>query len=268
VIERLRPLHKKLGPPGPADWLAQHAEPGQTFAQYLAAKPVTARGARRVIYIQPIGDFTPTQRRIVKLTADYLERCYNLEVRTNSTIALADIPASARRVHPTWGDKQLLSSYILDDVLAPRLPEDAAAMIALTAADLWPGEGWNFVFGEASLSKRVGVWSIYRNGDPDREAAAFKLCLLRTLKTAAHEIGHMFSMEHCTAYECGMCGSNHRAESDRRPLYFCPECQAKICWATQTDPLAGYRRLLEFARREGLDPEAAFFEKSIRRLEE
>ena len=46
------------------------------------------------------------------------------------------------------------------------------------------------------------------------------------LITATHETGHMFSMLHCTAYECCMCGSNHREESDRRPVYLCPECTA------------------------------------------
>ena len=43
-------------------------------------------------------------------------------------------------------------------------------MLAITAFDLWPGPGWNFVFGQASLTERVGVWSMARNGDPDDES--------------------------------------------------------------------------------------------------
>src|SRR3712207_7363776 len=43
----------------------------------------------------------------------------------------------------------------------------------------------------------------------------FKLTLLRTLKIAAHETGHMFSVRHCTKYECVMNGSNHLGETDR-----------------------------------------------------
>ena len=121
---------------------------------------------------------------------------------------------------------------MLDQVLRPRLPADASTYLALTTSDLWPGEGWNFVFGQASLNQRVGVWSIARNGDPHGDEHGLPLCLLRTLKTASHETGHMFSMPHCTLYECNMCGSNHRQEADRRPLWLCPCCLAKLCHAT------------------------------------
>jgi len=171
-------------------------------------------------------------------------------------VPLSAIPARARRVHPAWGDRQVLTTYVLYDVLLPELPSDAAACIALTASDLWPGPGWNFVFGQASLRERVGVWSIYRNGDPDESEEAFRLCLLRTLKTATHETGHMFSMLHCTLYECNMCGSNHREESDRRPITLCPECVAKVAWATGADLPERYRSLEEFARANGLAEEA------------
>ncbi len=268
VITQLRPLHQTISPPGPMDWLAQHDEPGETFAQYLRSRPVTPRGKRNVLYIQPIGAFSTTQQRIVKLTVDYLARFFNLEVKTNRSVPLAAIPDRSRRIHPEWGDKQILTTYVLDNVLKPRLPRDAAAMIALTASDLWPGRGWNFVFGSASIRERVAVWSIYRNGDPDKDDESFKLCLMRTIKTAAHETCHMFSMRHCTAYECCMCGSNHRGESDRRPLYLCPECTAKLCWATQTDPVSRYKRLVEFCAQNGFEKERTFLEKSIRRLEE
>ena len=111
----------------------------------------------------------------------------------------------------------------------------------------------------ASLRERVGVWSIFRNGDPDAGDAAYRLCLLRTLKTAAHETGHMLSMRHCTAYECNMCGSNHRGESDRRPIACCPECVAKICWACDADPIARYRRLAAWCRAQGLADEARVY---------
>jgi len=267
AMDRLRPLHARLGKPKPGDWLDQHREPGQTFRQYLACKPVRPTPRRRTIYVQPLGAFSPTQRKIVALTADFMARYFGLPVKTQKDLPLAVIPTRARRVHPTWGDKQILSTYVLDHVLKPRLPADAVACIAFTTSDLWPGRGWNFVFGQASLRERVGVWSIHRNGDPDRSPAHFRLCLLRTLKTATHELGHMFSMQHCTLYECNMCGSNHRAESDRRPLACCPECVAKLWWVTAAEPVARYRRLAAFCKEHGLAPERAFYERSIQALE-
>ena len=158
---------------------------------------------------------------------------------------------------------QVLSTYVLESVLAPRLPEDAVAYIAFTASDLWPGEGWNFVFGQASLTDRVGVWSFNRFGNPDEVEAAFKLCLLRTIKLASHETGHMFSMAHCTLFECNMCGSNHLEEADARPSWLCPICLAKLCWATSTDPREHFHRLGAFAKANGFKEEQEFYEKSL-----
>jgi archaemetzincin len=163
---------------------------------------------------------------------------------------------------PTWGDRQILTGYVLD-LLKRRRPADAVAVLGLTTADLWPGEGWNFVFGQASLRDRVGVWSLYRQGDPHAEYAT---CLRRTLKTAVHETGHMLGIAHCTAYECGMNGSNHRAEADARPLWFCPEDEMKVWWACRVDPRTRYERLVEFAGAHGLDREARFWEKSLAAL--
>jgi archaemetzincin len=253
MIEKLRPLHEKLDTPQPGDWLAEHHEPGQTFQEYLECKPVTPRGKRRVVYIQPLGEFTKTQRRVVNLTADFMGLYFNLPVKIKDDLPLSLIPERACRVHPYWRMKQIL-------------PKDAAAYIAFTASDLWPGMGWNFVFGQASTRDRVGVWSIYRNGNPAESGAAFQLCLLRTMKTAVHETGHMFSLLHCTLYQCCMCGSNHREESDKRPITLCPECLAKLCWATKTDPIERYKKLVQFFEKNSFNKETQFCKKSIKAL--
>ncbi len=272
AIEKLRPLHNELGPIQPGDWLESHPERGQTFKEYLAIKPVTVRGKRNTLYIQPLGEFSNAQRKIVTLTADFMGRYFSLPVKIKEDMPLSVIPAEARRFHPTWTDskgdriKQILSTYVLDKVLYPRLPDDAAAYIAFTSSDLWPGRGWNFVFGQASLVNRVGVWSIYRFGNPAVSEDTFKLALLRTMKVSTHETGHMFSILHCIAYECNMCGSNNMAEADRQPLWLCPECMAKVCWATETDPVTRYRKLAEFCKEHGFKAEQEFYEKSFKAL--
>lgn len=264
VINKLRPIHKKMGKIKAGDWLATRQEPGQTFKQYLYCAPVIPTKDRRTIYIQPIGPFSEDERKIIKETAKFLNIFYGLPVITKKDLKLSLIPEKARRKN--WGQEQLLTTYILYDLLKPILQDDAMLLLGLTATDLWAGEGWNFVFGQASLRARVGVWSINRNGNPSGNKEEFKLCLRRTLQTSAHEAGHMFSMRHCIAYECGMCGSNSREESDRRPLFFCPECVAKVLWATGNDPVKRYRKLIEFCQQNEMEEETLFYEKSLKRI--
>ncbi len=264
--EKLVPLHEKLPPPRPGDWLAVHPEAGQSFQAYVRSDPVKPDSGRKVIYVQPLGEFSRTQRQIVDLTAKYMAAYFCLPVKMQEDLPLRIIPRRARRTHPTWGDDQILTTYVLEKVLYPRLPDDAVACLTLTTSDLWPGEGWNFVFGQASLRRRVGVWSIYRNGDPEQSGEAFRLCLRRTLRTATHETAHMLSMAHCIFYRCNMCGSNHRAEADRHPLWLCPQCLAKLCWATGADPEDRYKRLAEFFEENRFETEAKFCETSLQVL--
>ncbi|MCX7702623.1 MAG: archaemetzincin, partial [Planctomycetota bacterium] len=268
TIEKLRPLHRKLGPPRRGDWLDQHSERGQTFRQYLRSKPYIPDEKQNVIYIQPLGEFTPAHRRIVQLTAEFVELCFGFKVETKESLPISLIPDSARRRHPTSGDEQILTGYVIENILKPRLPEDACAYVCLTSSDLWPGEGWNFVFGQALIGGQLGVWSIYRFGDPTKSEEAFKKSLLRTLKIATHEIGHLFSFEHCIAYECNMCGTNHLDETDRYPLLLCPECVAKVCYLSRQHPLTHYRKLSKFCKQNGLKDEHELYEKNIKALTE
>ena len=261
--QRLRPLADPLPPPRPGDWLAEHDEPGQTFAEYLDAHPVRKSDKLHTIYLCLVGDFSEAQRCILALTQDYLALFFDCPVKVQRQIALASIPARARRTHPSWGDPQVLTGYILHEVLEPERPADALAYLALTASDLWPGEGWNFVFGEANLRQRTGVWSIYRSGDLSEGEAAFRLCLRRTLGTASHELCHVLTMKHCIAFRCLLNGSNHQEERDARPLHLCPVCLRKLCWNVQVEPVPYLTRLAAFCQANGLDPEDGWYEKAI-----
>jgi archaemetzincin len=266
AVEKVRRLHAPMGPTQPGDWLESFPEPGQTFEEYLKSDPTRPVGERRVLYVQPLGSFTPAQTRVVGLAAEYMSRFFSLPVRVLAPARLDKVPRAARR-RSAWGDEQIQAGYVMLEVLRPKLPPDAAALIGFTSSDLFPDETLNFVFGQASLRERVGVWSLYRLGRPDANADSFKLVLLRTLKIAAHETGHMFSLAHCTKYECVMNGTNSLSESDRRPLDACPECMAKLCWAAGADPRERYARLAAFFADNDLPYERRFFEDSARALE-
>ena len=263
---RIRSLHSRQEKPMPGEWLAEHREPGQTFAQYSRSRPITLTQTRKFLYVQPIGDFSPPQEKLVNISSEFLSIYFNCRVKILDGIGLDRIPQKAQRVHPRWGDRQILSTYVLDEILAPALPEDAAAMIAFTSSDLWPGRNWNYVFGQASLRQRVGVWSFYRHGRLDGSDEEFRTCLKRTLKVATHETGHMFSINHCIHYRCNMQGSNSLPESDRQPIYLCPECHAKVMLATGFAPPERYRKLVKFCRQYRMNEAAVFYEQSLEKL--
>ena len=133
TIAKLKPLHQKIRKAKPGKWLAEHKEAGQTFYQYLQSRPAAPIGRRTVIYVQPLGLFTKQQRQIVELAAEYLGIYMNRSVKILEDLPLSVVPQKARRIHPEWKMKQILSTYVLHSVLKPRLPKDAAAYIAFTA---------------------------------------------------------------------------------------------------------------------------------------
>ena len=260
AMRKVEPYFAPMDKPERYDWLGAYREPGQTFDEYLESKPARPTDQRRTIYFLPLGNFTQQQQRILAITAGYLEAFYYLPVKKMAARKLL-MPVGASDRRRTVGSKseQVRTGYIMDSLLKPILPDDAAALIAFTNVDLFPGSSMNFVFGQASRRDRVGVWSVYRLDDNANDPTFLR----RVLKIATHETGHMFAFAHCTKYECVMSGTNHLAETDRRPIDACPECTAKVCWLTEGSPAARYRRLAEFCLRHGLDSEAEDFQKKL-----
>jgi archaemetzincin len=251
-------LHDPIPPPRRGDWLYVYDEPGQTFEEYRKSDPVLPTSGRTTLYIQPLGDFEPEHSAVIEASADMLRRFYGVPVRVLDQLNSKVVPRWARRVNPNSGDEQVLTRFVLN-LLARNKPADAVAVLALTTSDLWPGKGWNFLFGQASFGEGVGVWSLHRMGNPELEPKTF---LRRTLKIAVHETGHMFDIWHCTRFHCGMNGCNHQKEADSQPVWFCPEEEMKIWWAFGVEPAKRYRQLAEFSETYGLKQEAAFWRLS------
>lgn len=255
---RIHALHETKRPNQPGDWMERFPEGGQTFAQFVYAHQFKAAQTELAgIDIQPLGEFDQTQQKLVERTAEFMEHFFGTKTRILEAKPLGEIPETAQRMRNDT--PQVLTTWIMDEVLMPQRRPEAIATIALVTCDLWPGD-LNWVFGQARLTDRVGVWSLHRNGDPHASEAAFRLCLRRTLKTAVHETGHMLGIPHCAAYECCMNGSRSREESDRQPLEFCPECQPKIWWYCGADPIQRVQALTEFCEREELE-EAKLFRR-------
>ena len=259
------PCTRSLGRPSPR--LAGGAQGARPVLRAVPCRPADPRGqAAAEIYVQPLGEFDSAQRKVLDRTAEFLGIYFQLPVKVRDDLSLDVIPASARREHPTWHVKQILSTYVLEKVLPPRLPADACVYLALTTSDLWPGEGWNFVFGQASLSDRVGVWSIARTATrtgamPSSACAcsAPKDRLARDGPHVLHATLHVIRVQHV------------RQQSSRRsgppPLVALPPLPGKALPRHGRRPARRFKDLAAFSKRAGLKEEQAFYEKSLAVLE-
>ncbi len=259
---RLAKLHPPLGKPMPGEWRERFKEAPQSFGQFRDVAERPTRG-HDVLYVVVIGELEPAHERAVAKSEELLALYFGAKVKRLAAVPAERIAASALRKHPVTGQRQLYTSWVLDELLPPLKPLDALSLLAFTAEDLYPDPDWNFVFGQASPEQHVGVWSLARFGDPATEAP---LVLRRTLKTAAHETAHSFGLLHCTESRCVMNGANSLDESDRWPLEPCPVCLRKLQWAFGFDVTARFERLCAFHADAGLSAEEAECRASLSAL--
>ncbi|XP_077019766.1 archaemetzincin-2 isoform X2 [Tamandua tetradactyla] len=163
--------------------------------------------------------------------------------------------------------------------LRKKKPRNAFCVVGITMIDLYPRDSWNFVFGQASLTEGVGIFSFARYGS-DFYSAHYKgkvkklqktslsdysvfdnyyvpeitsILLLRSCKTLTHELGHIFGLRHCQWLSCLMQGSNHLEEADRRPLNLCPVCLRKLQSAIGFSIVERYKALVRWIDDESVD---------------
>jgi len=241
--ERLVILHSKLGEPQPGEWLYTRKEKGQTFEQYVKLDPVVQTEEKDKIYILPIGSFDEVDDKILAKTAEYVSAFFGVEVILMGPISDSIIPSYAQRDND--GIPQIHTKYILDSILLPSMPKDAMVYTAITRKDLYPRESWNFVFGQAYLTKKVGVSSMYRYKTEGTSMEDHTKCLKRLAKTSTHELTHMFSIKHCIEYKCLMNGSMSLLEADSKPMWLCPDCLLKFSWCTGYNIIERFDNLIQ-----------------------
>jgi len=85
--------------------------------------------------------------------------------------------------------------------------------------------------GELSHLKplRTAVEAAKKASAPGEDPYA--LWLSRYVRTAAHELGHCFGLDHCVWYACMMQGTTCLEEDVRQPPYLCPVCTNKVARA-------------------------------------
>ena len=254
--------------PKPGDWLAVHREIGQRFDEFVKSKPNRPDKVRGKIYLQTLGEFPKGQIPLVEILTEYAGDYFAMEVRVLPSLALSDDSITTRTNQFTQ-KRQILAGDVLA-ILKKNLPADAFCVLAITMEDLYPEPSWNFVFGQASLRERVGVYSFTRY-DPafygeKRQKDYEKILLQRSCKVLVHETAHMFGLQHCIYFKCVLNGSNHLKESDSRPVHLCPVCLRKLQYSIEFNVVSRYRNLLFFYRKVGFNNEARWMETRLRRI--
>src|SRR5688572_28549459 len=128
-IKKVASFFKPMGKPAKYDWLATHNEPGQTFEEYLDAEPRKPTAERQTLYVMPVGQFNGKQQKAIDAAAVYLEVFFDLHVQRLPPRALNPTGPNVR-LDKLTRTRQVRSGHVLDDVLKPALPSDAAALIA------------------------------------------------------------------------------------------------------------------------------------------
>jgi len=253
--------------PGPSDWLANHNEPKQTFDDFVASQFPSPNPNRNYIYLQPVGSFEQGKSPPLEIIAKFVELFYCLPTKILPRIDPLQSKHFKTRINN--GILQYKAGDITN-YLRNHFPEDAFCSIAVSMTDLYPSETWNFVFGQASVADRVGVFSFARfdpafygnSRGPDYQNVLLK----RSLKVVVHEIGHMFGISHCVWYNCLMRGSNHIQEADSKPMHFCPVCIRKVSHAVGFDVSTHYSNLRRFFVEMGFPKEAQWYTRRMKRV--
>ncbi|MEO8534628.1 MAG: archaemetzincin [Flavobacterium sp.] len=265
-FENIKENDVALFPPAPGEWLYEHEEKGQSFKQFMNSKHIIPTADANIIYIKPIGNFTALQTKQIELVREYLALFFQLETKISETASNDIIPKYARRIGGE-NQEQFLAGYILDSVLKKEKPLNRIALMGLTEVDLFPKPEWNYVFGLASYSQKIGVSSIYRLQDEKLTEENFNLCLRRLINISSHEIGHMFGMHHCINANCVMNGTNSLSETDKNTSRLCSVCQKKLNSSIKYDNKKRLTALEKYFKDNNLKEELELMKKDLKSIE-
>lgn len=238
-------LFKVLGKPRPGDWLESHEEIGQSFNQYAQSRsrPQLPRPGCEGLLLCPFGQSFagPLGASVMAQLQKYCAAFFpGIKVEwLPKVLNLKDV----RRRENDSGHKQYLIGDMFQilnshkDVVSKR---NAYCRLGVTLEDIYPGDEWNYVFGQARLLERVGVFSFARHSpvfysgvhalDAKLSQDQEQKWMMSCFKTMVHETGHMLGMKHCIYFKCLMNGSNGPSES-AGSAFFCPVCMHKLIHA-------------------------------------
>jgi archaemetzincin len=235
--------YPRMPRPRRGDWLAEHAEPGQSVTRFLSrsAQMAQPHASYNTIALVILGSDGFPPQDVVSLKM-YVSSFFLLPVEVVGPLSVTDDEAVAeirRRQHPDTG-LQLFAGdciqFAKKAILKNRdLSRRVVATMGITMVDLTKDHDWNFLYGLASPLDSSGCFSMCRFSPTFNEekvpdaAAAARLILQRSCKVLTHELTHIFGVKHCVHFQCLMNGVNHVRELQQQSLLECPLCCRKLC---------------------------------------
>lgn len=269
--------------PEKGDWQYSNQENGQMVSQYMNCKYMPVNQDKNIIYLVNLSiDNSYLDQSQIGIMTEYIKIYFQLSVIWLDPIDINNIECNIRI---NDGIKQYCTKDILVNLIDISL-EDAYCILAITTEDLYPSKRYNYVFGESSLDKRVGVFSVKRLSsefmlslfqDKDTDDPEFinfldlvekDTLLNRSLKLISHEILHMFDMGHCISYNCVLCGINNLFELDRWTYTMCPICISKFYIVSQFDVKKREEELIDFYQKYDIPSEYERHTKMLKAMNE
>lgn len=152
-------IFKPIEKPEPGDWLHSQKEKPQPFENYKLPYVNFVTPEKKTIYLLPFGKFNAKfMDRLVAFCGVFYPGTL-VKVLPEQDL-LKEIPNITKRKN-TFGD-QFLCADILTYMKQKCVPKDAYCVMGITLCDIYPGSNWNYVYGWATYTSRVAIFSFVR----------------------------------------------------------------------------------------------------------